>query len=59
MCILDSRDEEGILAGAGTCPFVFSAREDPVVWIEVEDIRIGVVALIFCGEGGCYAVCEL
>lgn len=36
------------MARARTRAFVFSPREDAVVEVEVEDVGIGVVAVVFC-----------
>lgn len=45
---IDAGYEESILARARTRAFVFSPREDAVVGVEVEDVGIGVVAVVFC-----------
>lgn len=57
--LADPADEEGVLAAGGTGALVFAALADWVVGIEGEDVRVGVVASVFCREGCSYAVVYL
>lgn len=47
----NSADEERVLAAGGAGAFVFAALPDGVVWVEGEDVRVGVVASVLGGEG--------